>query len=242
MPQIVLYGLPGSHPSAAVERALELKRLAFRRRDRLPVLHRLQHRILFGQGTAPAIRIDSRRLVGTLEIMGALDALRADPAMFPSDERAARVIEAARWDDAELQAAVRRLAWAAIVARPSSVASVLEGSRMVLPAGAVAATSRPAVLLGARLNRATPDRVRADRAALPALLDHADRLLAAGVLDRERPNAATLTISASVALLGRIEDVRPLLAGREIVELAQAHFPDYPGHLPAGSLEPASAV
>lgn len=244
---IRLYGLPASHPSAAVERALQLKRLDYQRRDRLPVLHRLQHRILFGQGSAPAARIGRRRVVGTMEIMGALDALCPDPPMFPSGNDAGRVIAAARWADAELQAVARRLAWVAMVARPGTVASVVEGSRLVLPKRLVARTSRPAILLGARLNGATEERARRDLDALAGLLDEADRLLADGIL--AEPNAATLQVAACVALLERLADVRELVAGRAIADVANAHFPVYPGWFPRGSLpvpggsaEPAISV
>lgn len=238
-PTITLYGLPASHPSAAVGRALELKGLAYRRRDRLPVVHKLQHRVLFGQGSAPAVRIGSRRLIGTMEILGALDALRPDPPMFPSGEGALRVVEAARWADVELQGVARRLAWVAMVACPESVASVLQGSELLLPTKLAFALSRPVILIGARLNRATEEHVREDLVALPGMLDWADQLLDDGVVNAEAPNAATLQITASVAVLGCLEDVRPMLANRPIAELASAHFPDYTGYLPAGCVPTA---
>ena len=46
------------------------------------------------------------------------------------------------------------------------------------------------------------DGVRASLAALPALLDHADALIAGGTLTTDPPNAASLQILATIRTLG----------------------------------------
>jgi glutathione S-transferase len=55
---IDLYVVHGSHPCAAVERALELKGLAFRRIELPPPLHAPIQRVMFGARTVPAIKLD----------------------------------------------------------------------------------------------------------------------------------------------------------------------------------------
>src|SRR3954453_5378741 len=54
---IDLYVVHGSHPCAAVERALELKGLEYRRVE-LPPLHAPIQRVVFGARTVPAMRLD----------------------------------------------------------------------------------------------------------------------------------------------------------------------------------------
>jgi hypothetical protein len=74
--------------------------------------------------------------------------------------------------------------------------------------------------------------IRADLAALPALLDHADELLADGTLDPAAPNAATLQVLASVRLLDAIADLHGLVGAHACAAPARALFPNYPGPVP----------
>src|SRR5215218_7228998 len=53
----VLHAFPASHPSAAVERALQLKGLPYRRVELIPVAHKVVQRIRFGVTTVPAIEL-----------------------------------------------------------------------------------------------------------------------------------------------------------------------------------------
>ena len=71
---------------------------------------------------------------------------------------------------------------------------------------------------------------------LPELLDRADALIEAGTIGGERPNAADLQIGASVALLLKLEDLRPAIDGRPCADHARRLFPRYPGAIPAGAL------
>src|SRR4029078_10205489 len=67
---IDLYVVHGSHPRAGVERALEMKGLAFRRIELPPQLHAPVQQVLFRARTVPAARIaDGERLSGSLTSM-----------------------------------------------------------------------------------------------------------------------------------------------------------------------------
>src|SRR3954447_1752064 len=68
-----LYAVPASHPCAAVERALELKGIAYRRVDLPPVAHKGIQQALFGGGTVPGLALDGRRILGSRPIIRALD-------------------------------------------------------------------------------------------------------------------------------------------------------------------------
>jgi glutathione S-transferase len=75
--------------------------------------------------------------------------------------------------------------------------------------------------------------VRADLAALPALLDRVDRMLGDGTLTLEPPNAATLQIMATVRVLGGFADLADLVASHACAAPAQTIFPHYRAQLPA---------
>src|SRR3954470_22248918 len=68
-----LYAVPASHPCAAVERALQLKGLPYRRVDVPPVAHKGVQRLLFGGGTVPGLVLDGRRILGSRAIVRALE-------------------------------------------------------------------------------------------------------------------------------------------------------------------------
>ncbi len=67
-----------------------------------------------------------------------------------------------------------------------------------------------------------------DLAALPALLDHVDELLAEGTIGGPRLNAADWQIGTSVRVLLAMEDVSRLVAGRPAEAHARRVQPDYP--------------
>ena len=75
-----LYVLPGSHPCAAVEAALRLKGIEFKRVDLLPSIQMLAGPLLYGGTTVPGMRLDGEKLVGSRTIMRRLDELRARSA------------------------------------------------------------------------------------------------------------------------------------------------------------------
>jgi glutathione S-transferase len=105
-----------------------------------------------------------------------------------------------------------------------------------LPMPVVLAAAPLITYVEKRMNGADDDVVRADLQALPAHLDRVDELIAAGVLDGERPNAADLQIATSVRLLHTMSDVRPLVAGRPAERFAFRWFDPLPATVPAGVL------
>ena len=179
-----LYVLPGSHPCAAVEAALELKSIAYTRVDLLP-LSQLADRpaALRRHAPCPGMRIDGERLVGSRPIMRRLDALAPEPPLLPApgDPAYARVLEAERWGDEVFQGVPRRLIDAAFLRRPAAMESYAADAKLPLPIPLL----RPALPLTARLMafRTQPrddQAVAADLAALPRQLERIDGWIAEG--------------------------------------------------------------
>ena len=85
---IKLYVIHGSHPAAAVARALEMKGLAYEVVELLPPLHFAIQRVRFGAPTVPAVRLESgMKVSGSTAIMRRLEELAPDPPLFPSNRR-----------------------------------------------------------------------------------------------------------------------------------------------------------
>jgi len=229
-----------------VERALQLKEIPYDRVDLVPVVSWLPQKLMFGRRTAPGIRIGRHsRVVGSRLIMRALDSLVPEPRLYPHDPEArALVEEAEEWGDTVLQDEVRPISLLGIAARPESAASFLEAASIPLPTSLAAPTTGPLFRAEVRLLGFTPARVQEMLDALPSRLDHVDVLIQEEVIgDPASPNAADLQIGASIALLGRFDDLGPLLADRPCKRLADDLFPDFPGHVPPGALDaPAAPV
>jgi glutathione S-transferase len=232
-----LYALPGSHPCAAVEAALQLKSMPYKRVDLLPGGEVLLGRLLYGGTTVPGMRIDGERLVGSRLIMRRLDALAPEPPLLPAPGSPdyARVLEAERWGDEVFQSVPRRLIDVAFVRRPAVMESYAANAKLPLPR----ALLRPALPLSARLmalkNRARDDSAREDLLALPRQLERIDGWIAEGLLGGERPNAADLQIGSTIRILMSIGDVRPLIEGRPAAQLTR-YFPPMVGEVPQGVL------
>jgi glutathione S-transferase len=238
--EATLYSVPASHPCAAVEAALGLKGISYRRVDLLPLSQLVIGPLRWRGATVPGLRIGSERLVGSRTIIRRLDAIAPEPPLLPAPGSAdyARVLEAERWGDEVLQAVPRRIIDAAFLRMPKAMASYAEGARLPLPIGALL----PAMPLTARLmalrNIARDDAVRADIAALPRQLDRIDAWISEGLIGGPAANAADLQIGSSIRLLASIGDVRPLLDGRPATGLL-AYFPPLAGEVPAGVLPAA---
>jgi glutathione S-transferase len=233
-----LYVVPGSHPCATVMKALELKRIAYKRVDLVPGFHKAFQKAKFGgAGTVPGIVLDDgRKLHGSRAILRELDRLQPDPPLYPTDE------EADRWGDEVLQPLVRRLIWMALTRKPSAQVSLLGDAKLFPPTPLFLAgvTARPLAWLERRINDTTPEAVAADLDALPGHLDRIDAWLADGTLGGE--TAADLQIAPSIRLLGVVEDLKPLIEPRPANAFAERLFPRYPGHVPAGALEVPAAT
>jgi hypothetical protein len=109
MPRAKLYSLSVSHPSHAARLMLERKGIDHRVVNIQPGLHPLVVRLAgFRGGTVPALRIDGRRIQGSLRISRGLDHLQPQPPLFPATGRDA--VEAAEaWGERELQPVPRRM-------------------------------------------------------------------------------------------------------------------------------------
>jgi len=229
-----LFAVPASHPSLAAELMLRHKGIEYRRVDLVAVVHRGVLRVLGFPGiTVPALRLEGKRVQGTREIAVALDALRPEPPLFPSDpELQLAVADAEAWGDQVYQPVPRRLVWSALRRDRSTMGTYLEGAKLGVPVPVAARVGAPVIRAAVRANHATDENVRRDLANLPALLDHIDRLLSAGAIGGAQPNVADFQIGTSTALLATLDDVRPLLDGRPALEHARRIAPGFPGQTP----------
>jgi glutathione S-transferase len=238
--QATLYAIPASHPCAAVERALQLKAIGYRRVELIPVAHRLVQRLRFGTATVPVLVLpDGAQVAGSRPIVRALEERVPAPPLLPAGrEERARVERAEEWGDEVLQPLARRLIWASLRRDPGALMSYAEGARLPVPRplGHVLApvTARAAQWV----NHAGDGPVRADLAALERHLERVEDWIDDGALGGAEPNAADLQIGAGLALLGTLGDLAPWLGERPAMRLARRWFPAYPGHTPAGALPP----
>jgi glutathione S-transferase len=233
-----LYVVHGSHPCAAVEKALSMKRLSYGITEWPPPLHAPMQLALFGARTVPALKLDGEKVSGSRAIMRRLEQLAPEPPLFPADPAArARVEEAERWGDEVFQPVARELIWVGFTHRPGTMVGYSEHSRLPLPAPAIRAIAPAIARMGARLNRTDDGVARRALEALPGQLDKIDGWIADGTIgDPERTNAADLQITSTVRLLMTLDDVRPLIDSRPCAEVAMRLFPDADGEMPAGSL------
>lgn len=216
---------------------MQLKGIPYRTVELPPPLHAPIQRILFGERTVPALRLDGEKLSGSRAILRRLEELRPDPPLYPADPEARRQVEEAEaWGDETFQPVGRRLLWPAIKRNPGALASYSENSKIPLPAFMVRLNAPLIARAEMRLNAATPEAEQADLAALPGHFDRIDGFIAGGVIGGEEPNAADLQIASTLRLMMTMEDLRPQIESRPAGALALRLFPQADGHLPAGSL------
>ena len=226
---------------------LELKGIDHEVVDLLPGMHPVLLRAAgFRRGTVPALKADGKRVQGSLRISRFLEQLAPQPPLFPDDpERRRAVEEAEAWGERELQPVPRRIFRWGTVRSPSCGAGwpSCRGS----PRPDVAATvNAPIARRFARLSDASDERVPADLAALPAMLDRVDGWIAEGTIGGAEANAADCQIASTIRVLLAYDDLGPMLEGRPSRRARQAALPDYPGpiplRLPEAWLPPARSV
>ena len=230
-----VYGAPGSHPVKAAMLMLEHKGIDAKRTDLPPMAVKPLLRAMGYPGvTVPAVKLDGRKVQTTRALARELDELKPDPPLFPADpEQRAKVEEAERWADEELQPIPRRFSYSGPVRRRrSDLATFFDGPLLGLPPRAAAAIGGPLLAIGARVNKADDDAVRADIDQLPRALDRIDKLLADGVIGGLQPNAADFQIASTVRLLMCFDDLRPAIERRPAGRFATDLVPDYSGHMP----------
>jgi glutathione S-transferase len=240
-----MYLLHGSHPCDTVAKAFEIKGLPLKRTELLISTQPLVMKLLFGDRTVPGVRFeDGEKVQGSCAILRALEQRVPSPPLYDGPAGAAAIEEAERWGNDVFQSIPRRLLWAAFAAHPRAMHGYQEGARSPkLPMPMVVAAAKLFVLpIERRINDVDDASVRADLAALPALLDQVDQYIADGVLNGEQPNAADLQIAPTVRLLHSLEDVRTLIAGRPAEAFAFRWFTPLPGSVPVGALPVQSAA
>jgi glutathione S-transferase len=212
---------------------LDLKRIDYELVGVIPGLQRIHLRLAgFRGGTVPALKLDGRRVQGSRTIARALERLQSEPPLFPADAHArARVEEAERWGEEELQA-VPRLIFRWGLVRHAGLRTWLARQSGLPAPGIAAIMSLPAAQYYAHAIDADEAAVRRRLAELPGLLDHADALLAEGVLSTAPPNAATLQVLSSVRALDALADLHDHLSPHPCAAAARELFPDYPGSAP----------
>ena len=191
-----LYVVNGSHPCAAVRRAMDLKGIDYKIVEFPPPFHVPLQRLRFGQRTVPGLKLESgEKLSGSSAIMRRLDELAPTPAMFGD----ARVQEAEAWGESVLQPIARRLLWRGFALNHGAMVGYQAGGKLpALPRPVVLALAPLITRIEARLNEVSDDAVRADLHALGDHLDKVDAWIASGVLGGDPPNAADLQIAAPV--------------------------------------------
>jgi glutathione S-transferase len=229
-----LYVIPGSHPCATVEAALDLKGLPYERVDLLPGLSSVAQLARFGRRTVPGLVVDGYKVSGSRLILRTLDGLKAEPRLYSGDPA---VEEAERWGDDELQSAARWAIVYALKTNPAAGDSFLAGANVPpLPAPLAHQATRGVFTAELRLLAGGAHAAEQAVRDLPRLLDHIDELIESGVIGGDTPNAADLQIAGSIRLLLTFADLRDMIDARPAGRLARRLIPRYPGDVPAGTL------
>ena len=245
--KVKLYVIPGSHPGIAARLMLERKGIPYRRIDILPALSRRLIKLFgFSGDRTPAMKVDGRKVQGSIEIAHELDRLQPDPPLYPTDpQQLAAVEETERWGSEQLQELPRKISWWALKRRKADQTSFLKDARLGLPTRVLVATSAPVIRMAIRFNNSTDEVVRDTLASIPAAIDRVDALIAEGVLNGDELNAADYQIGTSLRLLMSFDDVAPMFEGRPAGELAMRVQPQASGRIgpvfPAEWLQPAAA-
>jgi glutathione S-transferase len=230
---VKLYGLAVSHPSHAARAMLEHKGIDYDLVDFPPLTQPIALRAVGFRGRkVPALKIDGRRVQGSMEIARVLEEMEPEPPLFPPDRREA-VEEAEAWAEREFQPLPRRFfRWG--LASSATLRRWALGEVAKMPAPGVAGTlMMPTLKYFQYVSRASDDYTREGVERLPEALDHVDSLIADGTIGRPgEPNAADFQIASTVAVLRVFSDIQPAVAGRPAAELAERLFPRDVAHVP----------
>ena len=223
--ELVLYSIPGSHACRAATLMLEHKGLGWRDHVLPAGTQRLTMRLRgFPGHTVPALRLDGDRVQTNREIARFLDRLRPQAPLVPI-EREAELIEAERFIDGVLQPLARRLVLSAGRRGLAELSNHADSGRL----GALLAPSRwrrRMVISVAYRYLDIDEQVEAhDLSTLPAVLDHADSLLANGMLNGAELNAADFQAAPCLALMAYRLDVRDLVESRPSWALVERLLP-----------------
>jgi glutathione S-transferase len=233
---IKLYGTPPSPPSHSARLMLEYKGIDHQVIWLLPGMWPALLRTRgFRGGTVPAMKIDGRRLQGSRAISRALEEIKPEPQLFPSDpaQRLA-VEEAERWGDEILQDVPRRIIRWLSVHRPETKVMIAKDVGIPFPRFAAWINTPAARHLANKVD--ADGQVEQAIAQVPDVLGHVDELISDGVIGGDQPNAADFQIASSVRALLNVDDLRPATNGRPAADLAMRYLPEFGTDLPAGLL------
>lgn len=228
--QARLYGFSISNAASTARLMLAFKGIETKWVEVLPGLHPLLLRGFgFKRGTVPALKLDGRKIEGSLEIAQALEAAVPEPSLYPTDPAKRRAVEEAeRWGEAELQMVPRRIFRWVFAHDNGARAHVAKELGMPLPS-LVGALNQPIARWTATRVDADEAHARANLAGLRDTLDRVDRLIADGVIgDPDAPNAADFQIAPSIRSLDAVGELAPLFEGRPCETLARRLMPDFP--------------
>jgi glutathione S-transferase len=220
-----LYTILGSHPCRAAMLMLDHKGLSWRTVQlpagfQAPVMRALG----FPGRTVPALKLDGVRVQTNRRIARFLDELEPDPPLLP-EHRLTYVEEAERFADEVLQPLARRLVLAAGRRDLESLAGHGESGRL----GPILARGRGQrsriSRIAARYFRISDENEALDLAALPGVLSQVEDLIADGILDGPKPNAADCQISPSIALLAYRLDIQPAVEASPAWRLVERLMP-----------------
>ncbi len=232
--KVKLYSIAVSHPARAAGLMLRYKGIEHEIIDIPPGTQRV---LLRGHGfrgpTVPALKIDGRRVQGSVNISRALEDLQPDPPLFPADpQQRAAVEEAERWGDAELQPVPRNIFRWCVSRDPELRLDLAQTTGIPLPSVAARAMAPVGWYFARVVSGTSEESVRADVEALPAQLDHVDELISDGVIGGEQPNAADFQIATSVRVLLNFPPLRPLIEDRPAGDLAMRIAPRFGDPVP----------
>ena len=228
--QARLYGFAISNPANTARLMLAYKGVETKWVELPPGIHPLILRALgYRRGTVPALKLDGHKIEDSVELSHVLERLIPDPPLFPADpERRRAVEEAERWGEAVLQMVPRRVFRWTFAHHNDARARLARDLGFPLP-GLVGRLNAPIARSMAKRVDADLEHAQSILRDLPATLDHADKLIADGVIgDSAAPNAADFQIAPSVRALAGITDLLPLLAGRPCDALARRLLPSFP--------------
>jgi glutathione S-transferase len=233
---IKLYGTKPSPPTHAVRLELEAKGLDYKPVWLLPGLHpQLLRTRGFRGGTVPAMKIDGRKVQTTLEITRALEELKPDPPLYPSDPEARRAIEEVEvWGDEVFQDVPRRIVRWLSVHRPETRVMIAEEIGVPFPRFAAWINAPTARRMANKVD--SNEEIQNAIRLVPKSLDHVDELISKGVIGSAQPNAADFHLAPNVRALMTVRDLDPVTRDRPAADLAMRLIPDFGNDFPAGLL------
>jgi glutathione S-transferase len=231
---VKLYSIRVSHPARAAGLMLRYKGIEHEIVDIPPGGQRLLMRVHgFRGGTVPALKVDGRKVQGSLDVSRALDELKPEPPLFPADPKQRTAVEEAeRWGEQALQPPPRNIFRWAVNHDAELRRHLAEMTGWPLVPVAARATKPVAWYYSRVVSGSSDESVRAELAALPGHLDHVDELIAEGVIGGEQPNAADFQIATSVRVLMNFPQLRPLIEGRPAGEHAMRIAPGFGREMP----------